>query len=321
MGTALGRARTADELLTGLVQSVGEALRLESVAVHLGTAAPDGGADDAPAAVWGVPTSRPFAVPLETQGEVLGRLEVTAPPGESLDARDRRALDELTGVVAAGVALARATDELERARDRLAVVRLEERRVLRRELHDGLGPSLAGVRLGLSGARNLLERNPAAAGELLSTLQAELDQRVDDVRALSHSLLPPALDDLGLEAALEELAARHRMGGLDVTVACSGAGGLEPVTAVAVYGIVVEAVINVSRHSGSTVAFVTVDVGESAVTVTVDDAGTGIPDGAVPGVGTRSMRERAEEQGGTLQMLALEGGGTRVAAMLPVGSR
>ncbi|GAA3393509.1 sensor histidine kinase [Cryptosporangium minutisporangium] len=315
LGRHLGGAQSAEELLSGLVESVGHALRLESVTLEV---------EGVRAAAWGIPTSPATVVPLRHRGDEVGVLGVTAPPGEALDARALRSLDELVSVVAAGVVLARASQDLADARQRLTSVRLEERRVIRRELHDGLGPSLAGIRLGLQGAQNLIGRDPHAAGTLLAALQDELDGRVNDVRTLSRSLLPPILDELGLEPALVELSARHREGGLDVRVRCDGTEGLVPHLATAVYGIVVEAVMNVARHAGASRCDVEVAVGElpdvaqQGVWVVVEDDGTGFRADAVAGVGTQSMRERAEEQGGALEIGPAAAGGTRVAAVLPM---
>jgi signal transduction histidine kinase len=310
LGRYLGRAESAEELLSGLVESVGTALRLESVTLEV---------DGVRAAAWGTPTSAPLNVPLTHRGGPVGTLLVTAPPGESLGARTLRSLDELAAVVSAGVVLARASQELADARDRLTSVRLEERRVIRRELHDGLGPSLAGIRLGLQGARNLIDRDPRTAGDLLAKLQDELDQRVDDVRALSRNLLPPVLDELGLGPALDELAARRKESGLDVQVRHTGTEGLDPRLAAAAYGIAVEAVTNVARHAAAAWCLVDVTAGDELVVVVADD-GRGIDPDAPAGVGTRSMRERAEEQGGTLRIDARRPRGTRVEARLPLGS-
>ncbi|WP_019874319.1 sensor histidine kinase [Sporichthya polymorpha] len=249
--------------------------------------------------------------------DVIGELAVTAPPGETLDGRARRALDDLLPLITTGVALARSSADLAEARNRLASVRLEERRVLRRELHDGLGPSLAGIRLGLQGARNLLTRDPVQTEALLAALQDELDSRVEDVRALSRSLLPPTLDTAGLGPALDELASRHREGGLAVEVDCAAAD-LRGDLAAAVYGIAVEAMMNVARHSGARSARVDVRAEGADLVLRVDDDGHGLAPDAPPGVGTRSMRERAEEQGGSLRIAPLPTGGTRVEARLPV---
>jgi len=300
LGTQLGGGGPVEDLLGGLTANVAAALRLESVTLVL---------DGEVAAATGTPTAPPLTVPLTRGDTVVGELAVTAPPGEALDTRARRALDELLPLVATGVALAR-------AQNRLASVRSEERRVLRRELHDGLGPSLAGIRLGLQGARNLIGRDPAQAEHLLAALQDELDGRVEDVRALSRSLLPPALDTAGLGPALEELAARHREGGLAVDVRCEAAD-LRGDRAAALYGIAVEALMNVARHSGARSARIEVVRGDALV-LRVDDDGRGMGPDAQPGVGTRSMRERAEEQGGTLQIATLSPRGTRVEARLPL---
>jgi len=309
LGRHLGGAQSPEELLNGLVESVGHAVRLESVTLDV---------EGVRTAAWGSPTSAPLRVPLLHRGAEVGVLGVTAPPGEALDARALRSLDELVTVVAAGVVLARASQDLADARQRLTSVRLEERRVIRRELHDGLGPSLAGIRLGLQGARNLIGRDPHAAGTLLAALQEELDGRVDDVRTLSRNLLPPILDELGLGAALDELAARHADGGLVVVVRCEGTEGLEARLASAAYGIVVEAVMNVARHAGASRCTVEVVVDARGVWIAVTDDGKGFRDGAVGGVGTSSMRERAQEQGGELEIGPAETGGVRVAAVLPL---
>lgn len=190
--------------------------------------------------------------------------------------------------------------------------------MIRREIHDGLGPSLAGLRLGLQGARNLLSSDPAGATELLSTLQSELDQRVSDVRTLSHSLLPPVLDELGLAAALAELSARHAEDGVDVVLDLRHEDAIDPPTAAAAYGIASEAVTNTVRHSGSRSCLVETEVTREGLVVRVTDTGRGVADDARPGVGTSSMRERAEEQGGVLDIRPATGGGTVVEALLPL---
>ncbi|WP_345710472.1 sensor histidine kinase [Kineococcus glutinatus] len=315
LGSSLGRPGSPEELLRGFVADVAASLRLESAVVHV-----DGPAGPQVVAAAGTATGEGVAVPLEHRGQTLRLLVVTALPGEALDARARRTLAELAPVVAAAVVLARASADLDAARDRLASVRLEERRVIRRELHDGLGPSLAGIRLGLQGARNLVGSDPRAADELLAALAGELDSRVDDVRQLSRSLLPPVLDELGLGPALTDLVERHAESGVVVSLRCDPTAGLEPRTAAAAYGIVVEALMNVVRHSGARRCEVDVQVGD-AVRLVVADDGAGLDPAAVAGVGSRSMRERAAEQGGTLRVLPGAAGGTRVEAVLPLAPR
>jgi signal transduction histidine kinase len=223
-------------------------------------------------------------------------------------------------VVAAAVAVASAAADLAEARTRLAAARLEERRVIRREIHDGLGPSLAGIRLGLQGARNLLQTDPEAGLELLAHLQAEVEVATNGVRSLSHHLLPPVLDELGLGAALIELAGRYDGTGLAVSVECDRLDDLDPQLAAAAYGIASEATTNVARHAGAAHCVITVVRHvDGYLLLTVGDDGRGVSPDAVPGVGSRSMRERAEEQGGTLTVRPRPGGGTEVSARIPLG--
>lgn len=308
LGSHLRLAASTDDLLRGLTADIGAAMRLESVTVSLPGREP---------VVWGMPGGHPVRVPLAHRGEPVGDLEVTLPGGETLGARGEQTLTDLATVVATAAAVTRAAADVDDARSRLSRARLEERRIIRREIHDGLGPSLAGLRLGLQGARNLMTTDPQAASALLATLQSELDQRVDEVRTLSHHLLPPVLDELGLAAALSELSARHAEDGVDITLDLGHDDVLDPHTAAAAYAIVSEAVTNTVRHSGTQLARVETASTPDGLRLRVSDDGEGVADGARPGVGTRSMRERADELGGTLEIRSARGGGTLVEALLP----
>jgi signal transduction histidine kinase len=316
VGRQLGAARDAADLVDGLTAGLVQSLRLGTAVIvdADGTELARAGGDAVP--------GRPETRELVHQRESAGRLEVTPRPGERFDARTLAALDELVPVLAAAVHLAATTRALTESRARIAAARDEERRALRRELHDGLGPALAGVGLGLRAGRNLLERDPAAAAALLDQLAAELDARVEEVRGLARGLVPPALDELGLLPALQELAERYRVGGLDVAIE---PGGDEPpwdltldaVVAGAVFGIVSEAVRNVHRHAAATRCVVRLDAGDELVVRVVDD-GIGLDPAAPAGVGLRSMRERAEGVGGTLEVAAIEPHGTAVEVRVPV---
>lgn len=310
LGSHLRLAETTDDLLQGLAADIGAAMRLESVSVAIPGRSP---------VVWGMPGAHPVRVPLAHRGEPVGELAVTLPGGESLGSRGEQTLNDLATVVATAAAVTRAASDVDDARARLSRARLEERRVIRREIHDGLGPSLAGLRLGLQGARNLMTTDPSAAAALLTTLQSELDQRVSDVRTLSHHLLPPVLDELGLAAALAELSARHAEDGVEIALDLRHDDALDPQTAAAAYAIVSEAVTNTLRHSGTQAAKVETATTPDGVRITVTDEGHGMDESARSGVGTRSMRERAEELGGRFAITSPPTGGTVVEALLPHG--
>lgn len=309
LGSQLVSSESFEDLVATLAADLGDAMRLESVTVVADTTHP---------VRWGSASGPGTEVELRHRGELVGLLQVTARPGESLSARDLTTLRELSTVVAAAVVIGRGAAELEEVRGRLSAVRLEERRVIRREIHDGLGPSLAGISLGLQGARNLMGSDPQAGLELLAHLQAEIEVATASVRSLSHHLLPPVLDELGLAAALTELGRRYQSPALAFEVSTDGLDDLDTGLAAAAYGIASEAATNVLRHAGATRCRLEARRHGDQLVVRVVDDGRGLPDETSPGVGTLSMRERAEEQGGTLSVQDRPAGGTEVVATLPL---
>ncbi|GAA1761962.1 hypothetical protein GCM10009795_005500 [Nocardioides hankookensis] len=310
LGSQLVSSASIDDLLAGLTSDIGESMRLESVTVV---------SDALPPVRWGEASGPGTEVDLRHRGELVGLLQVSALPGELLSARDLATLHELATVVAAAVVIGRGAVDLEELRSRLAAARLEERRVLRREIHDGLGPALAGIGLGLQGARNLLRSDPDAGVELLERLQSEVESAALSVRSLSHHLLPPVLDELGLVPALAELAGRFHGENLSVALEADRFDDLDPRVATAAYGIASEALTNVSRHARADHCRIVArrhPAGSLLLVIADDGAGQGTE--ATPGVGTHSMRERADEQGGSLEVRDRIGGGTEVVATLPL---
>ncbi len=315
LGSRFATATEQGGLLAELAAGVAVALRLESVTLWRS-------GDPEPVVHHGTPAGESTEVDLVHRGAPVGRLVATAPGGETLDARSRKSLRELASVVAAGLVLEQARRDLDVTRERLSTVRLEERRVIRRELHDGLGPSLAGIRLGLQGVRNLVDSDPDSAVRLLESLQQQLDHQVDGVRSLSRTLFPPILDELGLEPALHDLAAQHARAGFTLELNTRLPETLDPTITAAAYGIAVEAVSNSRRHSGVDRCCVEIYCDatvpdDPVLAIVVHDAGRGIV-GGVGGVGTRSMRERAGSLAGTIVIDSPPSGGTRVTARLPL---
>jgi signal transduction histidine kinase len=207
----------------------------------------------------------------------------------------------------------------------LVTAREEERRRLRGDLHDGLGPQLAALTLTLDAARNLLRRDPEAAEQLLAAAKGDVVTAVEDVRRVVHDLRPPALDELGLLGAVGQQVQRFRRiepgaQGLDVQLDVPPELPVLPAAVeVAAYRIVSEALTNVARHAGARTACVRIRCCGAALELEVADDGRGIEDGAPRGVGTASMRERAGELGGSVTVTRPPGGGTVVRAVLPVG--
>ena len=325
--------------LETIVQTISQALKVPYVAINLRQ---DRGEGFETVAEHGSPKGEPLHLPLVYQRETVGQLLV-APraPGEDFSSADMRLLEDLARQVEVAVHAVRLTADLQRSRERLVSTREEERRRLRRDLHDGLGPTLGYLTLGLDTARRLFSQDPKGAERLLLELKAKTQEAVSDVRRLVYDLRPPALDDLGLVSAIREQAANHgllaedldgkRPGrantkyGLVFTVEVTkDLPSLPAAVEVACYRIAQEAIANASRHSGANscrIRFSLGDDGEQMLELEVADDGVGMPRDRTAGVGMSSMRERAEELGGTLSIEAAPQGGTRIVARLPLSQR
>ncbi len=223
--------------------------------------------------------------------------------------------------LAVAVALRRATS-LSRSVERLVLAREEERRRIRRDLHDGLGPTLAGVALQLDAARTLIRHDPAKAEAVLEGLVDQVKVGIADVRRVIDDLRPPVLDQLGLVSAIQQGTSylNRRSGGehLEVSVETAGTlGNVPPAIEVTAFRIVMEAVTNTSRHAQASRCTVRL-VLDGALDIAVEDDGRGLPRDYVAGVGLTSMRERAEAVGGTCAVEPRPEGGTVVRARLPV---
>nr|WP_246391563.1 ATP-binding protein [Nocardioides soli] len=267
----------------------------------------------------GTPADGLVAVPLHSRGRQVGTLWLGPPPGERLDLRTLQLVRQISGLVASALDLALVNADLERARSRLLDVRQEERRLLRRELHDSLGPSLAGISLALAGMVRTSTLT-AADAELLGHLQEELTHRAQDIRLMSRSLLPPALEEGRLGEALDALARRFSSTGMDIDVAADRPDLIDGRRQVTIYHVAAEAVLNAHRHADAGHCSVRLErLDDDALRLTVADDGRGISEADDTGIGLRSMRERAAELGGALTITAATGRGTSVQMVLPAG--
>ena len=255
-------------------------------------------------------------VPLSAYGEPVGTLRYRA-PARPLRERDQRLLDDLAGHLGGVLHAHLLTADLQRARESLVLAREEERRRLRRDLHDGLGPALAGHLLRLDVLAGKVQPGTPAGADV-DALRRELRATVLEVRRVVEGLRPPALDELGLAGALAHAVERLTAGtGIAVDLEVAELPPLSAAVEVAAYRIVTEAVTNVVRHSGATRCEVAVTPAGRRLRLRVADDGRGLhPDGS--GHGLQTMRERAEELRGRLRLL--NGSGTTVVAELPLSA-
>lgn len=195
----------------------------------------------------------------------------------------------------------------------------EARRTVLRDLHDGIGPSLAAVALGLRSARQLLTADPAAAARLLALLEDEMHSAIDDIKSLVANENPSTVAKLGLVGAVERFVAALRSR-LHVTIDVVVLGEipvLPDAVSVAAYRIIREALTNVVTHADARTCQVRLWF-DSELRVEVVDDGVGAAAEASGGVGLASMRQRAHDLGGDCLVEPRHSGGTRLAAALPL---
>lgn len=299
-----------------IVESVAEALRLPYVALEIGS--PD---LVEMSASRGEPVEQPLSLSLVYGAEPVGRLLFAArAPGEALTASDRRLLDDLARGAGAAVHSVRLTLDVIRSRERLVAAREEERRRIRRDLHDGLGPTLAAIGMRAELVADSAARDTPAAEELRE-LTGDVRRALAEVRRLVEGLRPPALDELGLVGAISLQAERlGRPPAFDIS-SDEPLPELPAAIEVAAYRIAVEAMTNAVRHAAADHCRVTVTVDRSglpALRVEITDDGQGLPEQPRAGIGLASMRERTAEVGGSLSIGPAPTGGTRVGALLPL---
>jgi signal transduction histidine kinase len=328
LGQRLEATLEPHAVLPAVAETVAHALKLPHVTIELKR-----GEEYETVAEYGRPAGEPLCLPLVYGTETVGRI-VLSPrsPGESFTPADRRLLDDLARQAGIAAYAVRLTTELQRSRERLVATREEERRRIRRDLHDGLGPALSSAMLKLSATRRLLPSG-SPADDLIDEVRNDMRATVTDVRRLVYDLRPPTLDQLGLVLAIRDYAEQcgdsnetGGKGGLRVTL--DAPEHLPPLPAaveIAAYHIAREALTNAARHARARSCQVRLTLegapGRPELVLEITDDGVGLSKHHTAGVGLSSMRERAEELGGRCTIESLPEGGTRVLAHLSVGKK
>ena len=297
-------------VMSTIAETIAGSLKLSGVEIHVRRV------DDLElASRTGRPEGDPLRLPLRHQGEDVGTLTVSRWRGEPFRGDEMRLLEGLALQLASAVHSVRVADDLHRSRELLVLSREEERRRIRRDLHDGLGPTLAAIALQLDLAREL---NTDDATQTLGRLKDEVTAAITGVRNLVYELRPPALDELGLVAALEQwISTLQGPGAPRFAFNADGdLGSLPAAVEVAVYRIVSEAVTNVVRHAAASVCEIELALTD-VLFLEVRDDGRGLAVGYRSGVGLASMRERVAELGGSLSIAGSDGEGTTITVRVP----
>ena len=318
LGQHLEQANAPETILQVFVSTIAAALKLPYVA--LWTKTEESRYD--PIAVVGTHPDQVEMTPLYYQSEQIGQL-VVAPrtPGTHFSRAETELLQTIAELTDTPLTAVQLHQELQQSRQNIITTREEERRRIRRDLHDGLGPQLAALTFKVDAARNQLQRNAPEAESLLHQVNRDLQETIQDVRRLVHDLRPPALDQLGLVSALQEYAAAHSQNGLHITVTASQPLPNLPAAAeVALYRIASEAMTNVVRHARATHCQVHLTLNNS-LNLEVRDDGQGFAPGNKTGVGLASMQERAAELGGIFVVDSQPGKGTVIRVQLPLKTK
>jgi two-component system NarL family sensor kinase len=258
-------------------------------------------------------------LPLVYQSDPIGQL-IVAPraPNEAFTPAEQHLLADLARQAGLAAHAVQLTADLQRSRERLVTTREEERRRLRRDLHDDVGPTLAALSLKAGGLRHIIPSDPDAAIVQATELRDQIRWVIADIRRAVYDLRPPALDELGLVQALREQAAQYAAQGLQVSVETpEPMPALSAAVEVAVYRITLEALTNVARHADARHCRINLTM-QADLELEIGDDGRGLPQPRRSGVGLVSMRERATELGGTFTVDSPPDGGTVIRVSLPL---
>ena len=261
-------------------------------------------------------------VALRHRGVQLGTLTIGPRRGATqVTEQDARLVTALAPHLAVVIRSARLAEELAHERTRVTTATLAERDRLRRDLHDGLGPSLAGIALGLHAAGTAHRTDPHAVPALLDRTRAEAELAVSEIRRVLDGLRPTSLDVHGLEGAVRDTASSLGMGqpgGPAFDLRTEALPLLRPQVEEAAFRIVAESLTNVARHSAADHCTVRLNQANGDLRVRVFDDGCGLGTAVAAGHGLDSMRRRAADIGGEVCVELAEPRGTLVTAVLPL---
>lgn len=305
-----------DEVLQVLCVTIREALKLPYAEVLL-----QQGDNFVTAASSGVHHPIAVKIPLYYGKQLLGLMQLAArSPGEEFSSKDRSLLEDLAGQAGTAIANVRLSEELKKSRTALVKSREEDRRRLKRDIHDGIGSNLAAFHMQTYNLMKSIKSDPDKAVRIADLLRKEIKNTIMEVRRIVYDLRPHALDEVGLVAAIKAYASNlsFENDSLLITVDAPEPLPLLPAAVeVAVYRIASEALTNVRKHASADRCTIRIQVDER-VSLEVSDNGVGVPSTFVAGVGIYSMMERASEIGGTFEMSSKPGTGTRIWVTVPM---
>ena len=273
-------------------------------------------AEPAPSAELAELTGDVFVV--RHQGEQLGAITATMHPNDPMDPTKEKLIRELAGQAGLVLRNVRLIEELRASRRRLVAAQDAERRRLERNIHDGAQQQLVALQVKQRLVQGMIDRDPAKALELMTQLQVDTTEALDDLRDLARGIYPPLLADQGLGAALESQA---RKSPVPISVETDGVERYPQDVEAAVYFCALEALNNLAKYAGATQATVSLSQTDGTLTFAVSDDGVGFSVGerGSNGTGLQGMADRLDAIGGALEIRSAPGEGTTVLGRVQVG--
>lgn len=333
----LEAAMDHESVLPTIVETIARTLRLSYVAIHIINKekdVPDGNPGQIVGAAHGRFTQETISFPLIVRGKEAGQLVVAnRGPGLAFDQEEYRLLKNIAQQAGAAVHSVRLTNDLRKSRQQIVTAREEERRRLRRDLHDGIGPTLAGQMLKLDATLELLRSQPESgqgqsqdeAIQLLTSVKQQTKESIARIRQIVYDLRPPALDDLGLVPAIRTQVAGYQ--GVEAAPDISLSSNPEKLpqlpaaVEIAIYRIASEALNNIIQHARAEYAHIKLTLSNHPtrqIELEVVDDGQGLPEELIAGVGLTSIRERVEELSGSFKLSSVRPTGTMVQVTIPL---
>ncbi|MFN8382535.1 MAG: sensor histidine kinase [Anaerolineales bacterium] len=314
----LDSALAPDSVLQTIVETLAQTLRLPYAAISL--------IDEAQAPRFAstrqLPPSELIHLPLTYQTERVGEL-ILAPraAGESFSTADMKLINIIAQQAGVAAYTVRLNNDLQKSRERLVTAQEEERRRLRRDLHDGVGPTLASLSQRIDTASEFVKTDPEKSVQLLKELKGQVKETVSEIRRLVYALRPPVLDEFGLVSAIREYVAQYSgPNGMSITFdVTEPLPSLPAAVEVAAYRIALESFMNIIKHAEASACQIKIKIENKALLLEISDNGKGFSAESRAGVGRTSMYERAAELGGECVFENIPTGGTRVSARLPIG--
>lgn len=316
LGEHLENTGSPQDALIGITETVARTLKIPYVAIELGKEDRDKNL----VAEFGMPRGELVRIPMAYQSETSGTLLVARRSlGEPFTESELNLLGNIASQAGAAAHAVRLTADLRKSRQELVTAREEERRRLRRDLHDGLGPTLASLTLKIEAAKNLLKSDPEKVESLLGDLKSQTQETILNIRSLVYDLRPPAIDELGLVGAIQSTIDRHGLEFPHLMLEVEEPlPDLPAAFEVAIYRISVEGITNMIRHSQAKRGTIRIQQVKQALMVELIDDGVGLDALQSKGIGLASMQERVEELGGSFRNLSVERG-VHLQASLPLG--